>query len=351
MSIRHRGGYTWVELVVSVCVLGLLMAILLPAILQERGGSGRRNTCNNNLHQLGLAVTNYVSVKGEYPGYLEPLPTSRDLNIAGGRPSRVSWVVPLLPYIERTDIYDLYHSGDYLMPGEPAEWDPRRVYQLDLACPNAAPRNPKKLPFPPCNYIVNTGRADVFALPASDGAPGYPNDWRANGVFFNHYRDGVELPEDAPIVSLRQDFVTTHDGSSMTVMLSERTDAGSYSFPPTTALATEAALGFVWWPSTSDQPPYGPPRPSQRINGPNDVMPINNARPTSNHPTGVNVAFCDGHTRFLSHDIDYGVWCLLMTPHGAEANTPGETDLEAPSPSNNYRYLRQTQIDEAKIDP
>lgn len=86
-----------------------------------------------------------------------------------------------------------------------------------------------------------------------------------------------------------------------------------------------------------------------RINGPDDTMPINNARPTSKHPTGVNVAFCDGHTRFVSEDIDYGVWCLLMTPHGAGANTPGEVELEPAGPSNNYLYLREEQIDESII--
>ncbi len=349
MLMHRRSGFTWVELAVIVCVLALLMAMLLPAVQQSRSGDSRRNICNNNLYNLGLAVTNYVSFKGEYPGYLEPLPTDRDREVGDGRASRVTWLVPLLPYIERTDIYDLYRSGDYLMPGARAEWDPRRVYLPILICPSAVVDGQSKAIRPPCNYIVNTGRADVYASAGDDDHAPYPNDWRANGVFLNHYRDGVALPADAPLVSISQDFITAHDGTSLTVMLSERIDAATYSFPPGQALDAEANLGFVWWPSASAQPPFAPPRPSQRINGPNDVMPINNARPTSNHPTGVNAAFCDGHTRFISQDIDYGVWCLLMTPHGTEANTPGEVELAPPGPANNYQYLRAEPLDEASI--
>lgn len=348
MSIARRNGFTWVELLVVICVLALLMAMLLPALQQQRGGHNYRGLCNSNLHNLALAVTGYAAAKGELPGYLEPLRTQPD---GSQSVSRVTWLVPLLPYLERTDIYDLYRAGDYLKPGAPADFDPRRVYMNILTCPSSAKNDPHKLPVPPCNYVVNTGRADVFASAGGDDMPGYPNDGRANGVFFNHYRDGVVLPDDAPLVKIDLDYITVHDGSSLTVMMSERIDTGSYSFPPASALDTEAALGFVWWPSTSNQPPYNPPLPlpAHRINGPDDTMPINNARPTSKHPTGVNVAFCDGHTRFVSEDIDYGVWCLLLTPHGAEANTPGQVELAPAGPSNNYKYLREKQIDESMI--
>lgn len=56
------------------------------------------------------------------------------------------------------------------------------------------------------------------------------------------------------------------------------------------------------------------------------------------------VLFCDGHTRFLSEEIDYGVYCLLMTPDGRECNSPGQTKLVPPSPANNYEYLRNEQL-------
>lgn len=89
--------------------------------------------------------------------------------------------------------------------------------------------------------------------------------------------------------------------------------------------------------------------------------------PSSNHPTGVNVSFCDGHTRFLSQDIDYTVFCLLMTPWGQMCNTPGMpanaidtpgaggvanlAQYYYPSGQNNYAALRSKPIDEAQIGP
>lgn len=82
--------------------------------------------------------------------------------------------------------------------------------------------------------------------------------------------------------------------------------------------------------------------------------------PSSNHPTGVNVSFCDGHTQFMSQDIDYSVFCLLMTPWGQMCNTPGTAtgfDVGAsatsavyyPSGANNYGVLRSKPVDESQI--
>ena len=71
-----------------------------------------------------------------------------------------------------------------------------------------------------------------------------------------------------------------------------------------------------------------------------DVQPINGrgtsaerfdrARPSSNHTGGVNVAFCDGHVRFVRDTMEYRVYCALMTPNGAMAVEPGTT---IPSPT------------------
>lgn len=169
MSIARRRGITWVELLVIVCVLALLMAMLLPALQQSRT-PGRRNPCNSNLHNLALSVTGYAAAMGEFPGFLETLTGQPDVQ-GVEKVSRVTWLVPILPYLERTDIYDLYRAGHYLKAGAPPEFDPRRVYMNILTCPSAATTNSQNFPFPPCNYIVNTGRADVFASAGGDGTP------------------------------------------------------------------------------------------------------------------------------------------------------------------------------------
>jgi len=87
--------------------------------------------------------------------------------------------------------------------------------------------------------------------------------------------------------------------------------------------------------------------------------------PASNHPSGVNVAFCDGHIRFLSQDIDYTVFCQLMSPNGQKCNTPGMpgnaldtagvgavpnlVQYYYPSGQNNYGVLRTAPLNESQI--
>src|SRR5258708_7024338 len=84
------------------------------------------------------------------------------------------------------------------------------------------------------------------------------------------------------------------------------------------------------------------------------------SRPSRIHPAGVNVTMCDGHVRFLSQDINYQIYCLLMTPDGPNCNTPayvtgpdpagaGASPLGTfyyPSGTNSYLYQRNTPLDD-----
>lgn len=346
MFRRRRNGFTWVELVVCIAIVLFLLALLLPSV-RISGTAGRRNTCNNNLHQIGLAIAIYVSSGGQYPGYLQPLKLDGPVKGGDAGSRRASWVVPILPMQERVDLYRAFRNGKFPEDKPADAADAQALYMNWLVCPSNPPQS--RFP-PPCSYAVNTGQVDVPAVAGDQGQEGYPCDWRANGVFFNRFIDGEVNPAGAPRMTTTQDFIAAHDGTSNTLMASERLDGGSWAFPPAGALDAEAALGFVWRPSPSSQPPFKSPLPSQRINGPSDPLPINNARPSSNHPGGVMVLFCDGHSRFLSEEIDYGVYCLLMTPDGRECNAPGQTELAPPSPANNYEYLRTEQLGDFAVE-
>jgi prepilin-type processing-associated H-X9-DG protein len=340
-----------VELAVCIAIVLLLLALLLPSVRSARD-AGRRTTCSSNLQTIGMAMMNYVSSSGgEYPGFLQPLHLDAPAKVAGGgavESRRVTWVVPILPLVERADLYRSFCDGKFLedRPAD-ASGRERSLYMSLLVCPS----NPPQAMFPsPCSYAVNTGQPDVPAFAGDEAREGYPCDWPANGVFFNRFVDGEVNLSGAPLATMTQEFIFERDGTSMTLLASERLDAGSWAFPPAAPLEAEASLGFVWRPSPSSRPPFNPPLPSQRINGPADPSPINNARPSSNHPGGAIVLFCDGHTRFLSQDIDYGVYCLLMTPDGRECNAPGQTELVKPSQANNYEYLRTEQFTENALN-
>ena len=95
---RARRGFTLVELLVVIAIIGILVALLLPAVQAAREAA-RRTQCTNNLKQLGLAVHNYENTNKELPpGGLTP---------TGGSYGH-SWWVRILPYIEQGNVYDKF---------------------------------------------------------------------------------------------------------------------------------------------------------------------------------------------------------------------------------------------------
>src|SRR5580765_5596268 len=111
---RSRRGFTLVELLVVIAIIGVLVALLLPAIQAAREAA-RRAQCLNNLKQMGLAILNYESAKKSYPrGRWNLLPTDTSKHSVADRPSSksndASWTVVALPYAEEQSVagqYDL----------------------------------------------------------------------------------------------------------------------------------------------------------------------------------------------------------------------------------------------------
>jgi hypothetical protein len=269
---HDRRGTTRLNVIVAILAIGFLLSLTLPAIQGSRD-LGRRNSCGCHGKRLATSVAILADVNGgRYPGYLNTLkfdePVTRpDGSVADD--TGVSWVVPLLPFLAEDELFRQWSNGDVVRKSRTAN-DPVANGYLVLVCPSSRASAPTP---PPCNYVVNTGRRDVRARGLHGDSPRWPADWAANGVFFNRYVDGRANPTGAPLVEVTHQYIADHDGSTRTLMLSERLDAGSYAVLPQ-ATETEVALGFIWWPFERSQPV---PR-SRRINGPHHPVAIYNAR-------------------------------------------------------------------------
>jgi len=111
--VTRRSGFTLVELLVVIAIIGVLIALLLPAVQAAREAA-RRMKCVNNLKQMGLAALSYESARKEYPtGGSEPW------HDQGNKDSKYSkgygWMVQILPYVENTALQNIskgYGEGD-----------------------------------------------------------------------------------------------------------------------------------------------------------------------------------------------------------------------------------------------
>ncbi|TWT33042.1 Type II secretion system protein G precursor [Blastopirellula retiformator] len=164
MSIfrSRRPGFTLVELLVVIAIIGVLIALLLPAVQQAREAA-RRMHCSNNLKQIALAMHVYNDVHNTFP-----IGTCQH-NSGGIVNSRgfMGWAIAILPYVEQQNLYDLYdHSVDSLSSRNQA------VRETSLAaynCPSDTVRVTAKETLPP-RYNTQTEREFTVAAGGSDQA-------------------------------------------------------------------------------------------------------------------------------------------------------------------------------------
>ncbi|QDT67154.1 Type II secretion system protein G precursor [Planctomycetes bacterium MalM25] len=359
---RRQTGFTLVELLVVIAIIGMLMALLIPAVGAARARA-RQITCTNQLKQLATGIINYESSKQKYPGYVQSLKRSDGASFLRIRvqtlsnslfestsnraESLVSWAAMILPEIEGNDIYDAMF--DATTTGPRAQILPLEVFRCPDDTEMSALSDTAGL-----TYVANTGTWDWYGtnnqpLPSSSnfGAAEYnaiAGDTKSNGIFHNRTFDNV---------SLNMSDVSSGDGASNTLLLSEnihkeieepessnlRLYTWAGVFPGTPG---EQQLGMVWIDPEQYDSGNLNANPFVEVSGvpiqyafsqEGDAVgyPIASpvfARPASSHPGGAfNAAFADGSTRTFQPDLDYTVYQRLLTVKGRKATEPvGGTD-------------------------
>jgi len=300
MAPKKRTGFTLVEMLVVISIIGILSSLLLPAVQAARE-SARRTQCLNNLRQLALATDAFKDRKKRYPGYRERIGSDVDAS----KQKDASWCVMILPELSESALYEQWRDSDTDAASLAALYNnmPRRNVFI---CPSEALKNRQD---PVCSYVANAGRT------------GTAGEKPANGIFHNRYDD--TLNEKIRIETTIDDF---KDGITYTLVFAENTQAQEYHLTrahvgepsPYVCAPEDGNLKltnvFVWHDSQNDQ---------RKINGGNifnDLLCSDTVRPSSFHFGGVNVTFADGRTQFLVETISYDVYQMLLTPSDAASD-------------------------------
>lgn len=190
---QPRRGFTLVELLVVIAIIGVLVALLLPAVQAAREAA-RRNQCLSQLKQVALACINYESTYGQFPsGASSPLDTSASNNctISGSERAGAPWTVEILPYLEeqvRFDRFDLERPFFAHYPSTGNVGPPNEVEQLIPLEKFKCPSNGSIQAEDPANSYYGVMGGGEQPTPEFGGCStvGGQRVYFYNGIFFNN---------------------------------------------------------------------------------------------------------------------------------------------------------------------
>jgi prepilin-type N-terminal cleavage/methylation domain-containing protein/prepilin-type processing-associated H-X9-DG protein len=276
-KVTRRQGWSLVEVLVALAIIGLLMAILVPAVQSARA-TARRVECRNNLHQIGVALHNCVTTTSAFP---EP-DAAPQIKLA-------QWL--------------------HLASNAP------------LQCPSDAFANaPKGVP----SYLFNAGTQFRLFDPPLNGfmevfrsrRPGEFTDGMSNTAAYSERRlaklsplqPDVDAHPDRYLWRTRRDVPRVVGGEALFIdtCRSERTAP-----TPSTFDIRLAGVGYDHFLTPNQIGCWNGPRTTEWLD---TLVPA-----SSDHHGGVNVLFADGHVQFVSDTIDWNVWQALGTVAGNES--------------------------------
>jgi len=354
LSVRRSlgRGFTLVELLVVIAIIGILVALLLPAIQAAREAA-RRVSCQNNVKNLALAVLNFENAKKKLPaGVLVDSPVSGEILTSEQLDTGLSWVVQILSQIEESTVASQFNMQTALNAHSIAATAPRpwEVQPNIMLCPSDSARGRFYVPSP------------------ARGGGGFPDGFR---IAKGNYAAYVS-PEHAchmrvfpgSMINEPQSIGVITDGTSKCLMISEvrtrdvdKDPRGAWSggFAGGSLLAFDLhSNGLVIAANAKRNSPYNPKVYSDGTPGlpPNTTLGWKNddwikecidinvagvegmpcspqsssrsaASPRSSHVGGVNASRIDGSVNYISNDIDQFLMARMVSINDAQGDIEG----------------------------
>ncbi len=345
---RRTHGFTLVELLVVIAIIGVLVALLLPAVQAAREAA-RRTSCSNNLKQLAIGCHNYHDTTGTFPLNYGITPGgSHWADPVSSTHRSTSWMVQVLPFVEQKPLYDIIdfnfdvrldprNGTDVNNPNNPSNAFVARTVIPTYLCPSDGLNNQGRLgtranrnALPRPQWAVNNYKGVCGANwqwgnfrtnarpPQGSGLPDFANtQWgrsgngldRGNGIFFRGGRAHVNEVSATPIAAVT-------DGTSNTFMIGE-------------AIPRWCTHTWWWWfngTTATCAIPLNARAQHPNCQTGNKTADLNcawgqwqnNYSFMSMHPGGGQFALADGSTRFVSETINLTVYRSLGTKQNGE---------------------------------
>ena len=306
---RHR-GFTLVELLVVIAIIGILIALLLPAVQAAREAA-RRTQCLNNLKQVGLALHNYHTTHNTLPP-------------GGMSDNELSYVVMLLPYLEQKPLYDRFDftTGTYyIRPTGSSNTSNGKIehslVRLDmLLCPSCS-KERSNLSARGSNWLErippNSGGEDPFTTHyvgimgplGTNPATGLEYGWTDRSNRYGGYATDGVLQKNS-----RVRFEDVKDGTSNTFALGEISWNDYEKFR--TWIRGSTLSGTAMGCAKNVREPINTGLPYGNFN---------DGAFGSEHPGGTHFALCDGSVTFVSESVDHAVYLSTASRYGQEVET------------------------------
>ena len=344
---KRRAGFTLVELLVVIAIIGILVALLLPAVQAAREAS-RRSQCSNNIRQLSTACHTYLSAHNDLPPSENPWYWDNDgqcgystCTLSGQEGESIckdgngtSWIVKLLPHLEQQPLYD--RLSQYAFDGRFADGgglnqmtDPARsIIEEAIATPLATLRCPSDISE---NRLISDqagwGDGQLFEGPPQEvtnykgvvgnSVLGSAFSWAgrsdiADAKNYHGFREcNNGLFWRADYFQKSERFKTITDGTSRTFMLAE-------SLPDFDQHASWSFANGTWGTCAV------PPNHLISLAGNETALLTLRAQHQESsgfrslHPGGLNLCMADGSVHFITEQIDIWAYRKLSTRNGEE---------------------------------